>query len=245
VLEVMESNARFKDRIAVFEIGTVFLSAEDDALPQEPQKLVIALTGPRTLATWDSEPSRAMDFFDLKGTLESFTRALRLGQVSFETYNHPSFHPGKCAALNLDGRRLGLMGELHPLVRANYNLPATPLLVAELDVNSLLEHIPAKYDVEAVKSYPPVLEDLAIVVADSISASQAEGVIWRTGGDLLVEVRLFDVFRGDQIGKGKKSLAYSLTYQAADRTLTDEEVARVRAKIIARLESELGAQLRA
>jgi len=90
-----------------------------------------------------------------------------------------------------------------------------------------------------------VLEDLAIVVADSISASQAEGVIWRTGGDLLVEVRLFDVFRGDQIGKGKKSLAYSLTYQAADRTLTDEEVARVRAKIIARLESELGAQLRA
>jgi phenylalanyl-tRNA synthetase beta chain len=245
VMEIVESNARFRDRIAVFEIGPVYLATEDESLPQEPQKLVIALTGPAVPETWNQDASRMMDFFDLKGIMESFLPALHIDRVAYEPIEHPTFHPGKCAALVQDGARLGLMGEIHPLVRAQYSLPETPLLAAELDLGALLARVPSKFDVESVKSYPPVLEDLAILIEDEIPARRVEDVIRQAGGDLLVEVRLFDLYRGDQIGKGLKSLAYSLVYQAGDRTLTDDEVAKVRSKILARLERELGAKLRA
>jgi phenylalanyl-tRNA synthetase beta chain len=245
VLEIVESNARFTERIAVFEIGPVYLSSEDETLPKEPEKVVIALTGPRAVTAWDQEPSGAMDFFDLKGMLEALFQALHLGAVDFEPCEHPTFHPGKCAAMVVDGRRLGVMGELHPRVQAQYSHLEAPVTAAELDLGALLERTPDTFDVQAVEPYPPVLEDLAVVVPDEIPAGQVEELIWKAGGELLIGVRLFDVFQGQQIGKGMKSLAYSLVYQAADRTLTDQEVARVRDKIIARLEKELGARLRA
>jgi len=244
VLEVVESNARFRERIAVFEIGPVFIASEAGPFPDEQQRLVVALTGPAARQAWDREAAPAMDFFDLKGLLEAFFGALQLPAVTFAPYEHPTLHPGKCAALQLDGQRLGVMGELHPLVRSAYNLPDAPLAAADLDVRVLIPHVPDKFDIEPVKSYPPVLEDLALVLPEDVPASTVAGLIRQTGGSLLAEVRLFDVFRGEQIGSGMKSLAYSLVYQAIDRTLTDEEVAKVRGKIIARLEHELGAKLR-
>jgi phenylalanyl-tRNA synthetase beta chain len=109
----------------------------------------------------------------------------------------------------------------------------------------VLSRVSSLISIQPVKSYPPVLEDLAIVVDDSILAEQVESVIRAAGGELLEEVELFDVYRGEQVGKGKKSLAFALIYQAADRTLTDEEVSRVRQQVIARLEKVLGATLRA
>jgi phenylalanyl-tRNA synthetase beta chain len=154
------------------------------------------------------------------------------------------FHPGKCAAVFSGETRLGIFGELHPLVQERFDLGSAAVICAEFDLQTLLPLVPARFDTSSVPGFPPVLEDLALVVEESISAWAVADLIRQTGGALVSSVRLFDVFRGGQVGAGKKSLAYSITYQASDRTLTDGEVAGVRQKIIKRLERELNATLR-
>ncbi|MES0339531.1 MAG: phenylalanine--tRNA ligase subunit beta [Anaerolineales bacterium] len=244
VLEIVESNARFQERIAVFEIGPVYLSAEEGELPAEPLKLAIALTGPRALPSWREPSSKEFDFFDLKGILEALFAGLKIGAVEYSPGENPSFHPGKCARILVEGVQVGVMGELHPLVKERYNFQSFPLLAAELDVETVIHAIPESIDVELVKTFPPVLEDLAIVVDEVVPAEQVLAVIRKTGGELLEDIRLFDLYRGEQIEADKKSLAYALTYQAVDRTLTDEEVAGLRKKIVKALEKKLGAHLR-
>jgi phenylalanyl-tRNA synthetase beta chain len=244
MLEIVESNARFQERIAVFEIGPIYLSAEEGELPVEPLKLAIALTGPRALPSWREPSSKEFDFFDLKGILEALFEGLKVGAVEYSPGEHPSFHPGKCARILVDGKQAGVMGELHPLVKERYNFQSFPLLAAELDMEAVIHAIPESIDVELVKTFPPVLEDLAIVVDAAVPAEQVLAVIRKSGGDLLEDIRLFDLYRGEQIEAGKKSLAYALTYQARDRTLTDEEVAGLRKKIVKALEKELSAHLR-
>jgi phenylalanyl-tRNA synthetase beta chain len=244
VLEVVERNARFQERIAVFEIGPVYLSTEESELPEEPLKLAIVITGPRMLPSWQEPAEKTFDFFDLKGILEAMFAGLKLREVEFSPGEHPSFHPGKCARIFIGGQQVGVMGELHPLVVERYNFNAYPLLAAELDVEAILHTIPESIDVKLVKTFPPVLEDLAIVVDEEIPAEKVLQVIRNSGGDLLEDIQLFDLYRGEQIGEGKKSLAFALTYQAQDRTLTDEEVAGLRKKIVKALEKKLDAHLR-
>ncbi|MCK5316972.1 MAG: phenylalanine--tRNA ligase subunit beta, partial [Anaerolineales bacterium] len=217
MLEIVESNARFQERIAVFEIGPIYLSAEEGELPVEPLKLAIALTGPRALPSWREPSSKEFDFFDLKGILEALFEGLKVGAVEYSPNEHPSFHPGKCARILVDGKQAGVMGELHPLVKERYNFQPFPLLAAELDMETVIHAIPESIDVELVKTFPPVLEDLAIVVDAAVPAEQVLAVIRKSGGDLLEDIRLFDLYRGEQIEADKKSLAYALTYQARDR----------------------------
>ena len=244
VMEVLERNARVEQRMALFEIGPVFIPASESELPQELSRLAIAMTGPRSLPFWESQDSSAMDFYDMKGVLNELFRGLRIKGLHFEPGESPTYHSGKCALVSVNGGALGYMGELHPLVRERYDLPETPVVAAELDLEKILENIPDKYEVRPVPAYPPVLEDLAIIVDESIPAEGVLEVVKEAGGSTLVDVRLFDVYRGEQIGEGKKSLAYSLSYQAPDRTLTDEEVAKIRKRIVKRLDSELDAKLR-
>jgi len=244
MLEVVERNARLRERITLFEIGPVFLASEEGILPDEIPMLVIALTGKRDLPAWQGEDPGVMDFYDLKGILEELFSALHLEGIRYEPSEHPSFHPGKCARILLDDQYLGTLGVLHPLVREHYELPETPLIAAECKLQPILDAIQDRYTVEPVPSFPPALEDLAIIVDDAIPAAKVEEVLRNAGGSTLREVRLFDVYRGEQIGTGLKSLAYNLTYQAADHTLTEAEVQTIRQRIIRRLEQELGARLR-
>lgn len=244
VLEIAERNARIRERMALFEIAPIFTVSEEGRLPEEQQRLVILLSGPRHLAGWQEADRSAMDFFDLKGILEDALESLHIKDVRFEPDQHPSFHPGKCARLHLGDTSLGVMGEVHPLVKQNYDLAETFVLSADLDVAAILSAIPERYPIQPVPVFPPVLEDLAFVVDENLPAIQVAEMIRQTGGNTVSDMRLFDVYRGEQLGPGKKSLAYSLTYQASDRTLTDDEVARIRGRIIKRLEQELGAKLR-
>jgi phenylalanyl-tRNA synthetase beta chain len=244
LLEVVERNARVRERIAFFEIGPVYLASERGALPDEPRRLAIALIGPRALPSWQGADTASLDLFDLKGILIGLLADLAIPSVTVQPEEHPSFHPGKCARVLSDGRKLGVFGEIHPLVRERFDLPGGPLLAAEVDFEILQELSRGRGGVRPVPTYPPVLEDLAVVVDESIAAEQVESVIRAAGGSMVAEIRLFDLYRGDQVGSGRKSLAYSLTYQAADRTLTDDEVAQVRARIVRRLEADLGARLR-
>jgi phenylalanyl-tRNA synthetase beta chain len=244
VLDIVETNAKVHERIAVFEIGPIFLASEEGPLPDELLRLAIAMTGPRADAAWQPADTTAMDFYDLKGVLDILLADLHVEGIAYEMHQHPLFHPGKCARVLAGGEQIGVIGELHPQVHANYQLPETPLLAAAINMQALTDAAPESYEATPVSLYPPVLEDLALIVDEALPAGQVAALIMRTGGEAVTDVRLFDVYRGDQIGRGKKSLAYSLTYQAEDRTLTDEEVAKLRDRIVKRLEKEVGAQLR-
>lgn len=248
MLDTAERNARLRQRLALFEIGPQFFASEDPQdLPEEHPRLAIVLSGPRTLPGWQPADTDPMDFYDLKGVLSRLLDGLRVPEVWVEPARHPTFHPGKCARLLSGETQIGVFGELHPEVRARYDWPVsfrTPVLAADLDLVTLRGLIPALRSTETIPTLPPVLEDLAVVVDENIPAERVETLIRQAGGRIVADVRLFDVYRGEKIGAGRKSLAYSLTYQAIDKTLSDRDVAGFRKRILKRLEEELGASLR-
>ena len=136
------------------------------------------------------------------------------------------------------------MGEIHPQVAEKYDLPETPLLAADFDAEAIIASVPALFQATSIPAQPPIFEDIALIVNEIVPAAEVEALIKQIGGSTITNVRLFDVYRGDQIGVGKKSLAYSLTYQNPERTLTDKDAAKLRNKIVKQLEQKLGAQLR-
>ena len=201
------------------------------------------MTGTRGETDWDVKDSPIMDFYDLKGRIERLLASFRLNDVSYApTDTVPYLHPGKAAEVKVNGVFIGVFGELHPLVKDKYEFEEPPVLVAEFDLATMRE-LESDYEVKTVPDVPPVLEDIALILDESVPAAQVEALIRQTGGKVLTDVKLFDVYRGEQIGAGKKSLAYSLTYQA-EKTLTDKEAAAIRNKIVRRLEHEVGAKLR-
>jgi phenylalanyl-tRNA synthetase beta chain len=139
---------------------------------------------------------------------------------------------------------IGVFGELHPRVKQNYDFLTPAVYIAEIDLEVLLPMIPLRFETSPVSVFPPVLEDIALIIDEEVPADKVESLIRQTGGKLLADVRLFDVYRGDRIGTGKKSLAYSLTYQAQDHTIESSESTFLRNKIVRRLEREIGAVLR-
>ncbi len=248
VLEAAERNARVRDRLALFEIGPAFLTSEAGDLPDEVHMLVLVLAGPRGLPGWQPADVTPMDFYDIKGIVNLTLDQLKVSGLKFEPGGHPSFHPGKCARILVGEETLGVLGEIHPLVRSQYDFPAAfkePVLAAELNLDKLLQYIPGLTKTEPIPTFPPVLEDLAIVVDESIPAGRVLELIRQTGGKVVSDVKLFDLYRGEKIGAGSKSLAFSLTYQAYDRTLSDKDVAGIKARILRRLQQELNATLRA
>jgi phenylalanyl-tRNA synthetase beta chain len=244
LLEILERNVRVRDRVAIFEIGPIYLVSEGEELPQEKNQLVIAMTGPREHATWLDADTSPMSFYDLKGIVDAMLDQLKVGDWEYHSVEHPSFHPGKCARIRINEQSAGVIGELHPLVQERYEFPGSPVLAAEMDLDTIVQNIPSAVSAKNVVPFPPVLEDLAIVVEEKVPARKVEHVLWHAGGKLLIAVKLFDIYRGEQIPEGMKSLAYALTYQATDRTLTDAEVAKLRARIVKRLDQDLGAKLR-
>lgn len=244
VLETVERNARTTTSLALFEIGPVFLEREND-LPNEDNKLALAMTGSRNMAGWQASDTNTVDFYDMKGVLDGLLSGLHIPSIRFESGTHPSFHPGKCAKIYTDQIELGIFGELHPLVQEGYDFGAAPVIAAELDMTKLLSVTPVRHIVDEISSYPPVLEDFAFVVDENVTADEVTALLVQTAGKILVDIQLFDVFRGVQVGEGKKSLAYNLTYQLPDRTMSDKDVTKIRKKIVKRLEQELDAKLRA
>ncbi len=253
LLHTTRENLRFLDRVAVFEIGAVYLPVEGPSglarpLPNEPLCLGMVMTGPRETRSWlGGQDSTPMGFYDLKGVLETLLAGLGL-EGMFEPGDHPAFHPGRCAQVSVGGGVVGVMGELHPLVLEAFDLPAQPVGALEFDLEVLLAQAIAVGKVrtmQPIPRFPSVSQDLAVIVDEDLPAHVLEEAIVEAGGRLLRRAEIFDLYRGEQISPGKKSLAYSLTYQAKDRTLTDDEVAKVQKRIVRHLAQELGAELRA
>ncbi|MEZ4669960.1 MAG: phenylalanine--tRNA ligase subunit beta [Anaerolineae bacterium] len=246
LLDNAANNARYAPRQQLFEIGSVYLMRAGHPLPEEPRRLGILMTGPRQTSDWTSKEVGAnVDYFDIKGVVEGLLDGLHVSGASISRSKHPSLHPGRSAQVTIGGAKVGDFGELHPQVARTFELSAAPVYVAEFDLEVLLDMVDPLYDAVPLPTTPPVLQDVALVVNEETTATAVEAVIIKAGGNLLKQVSLFDVYRGDPIPAGHKSLAYNLVYQADDRTLKDEEVASVHKKIVKAAERELGAKLRA
>lgn len=225
------NNARYMERQQVFEIGSVYLK-HGSGLPDELGRLAILMTGKREDADWTGNARNDMiDFYDMKGTVEALLEGLHINNTSVEASKHTTFHPGRSAALKVNKSYIGDFGELHPKVAQAIGLRGTPIMIAELDLDALIAATPDLYAVEALPTAPPVLEDIALVVPANTPAADVEAAIWKAGGKLLRSVRLFDVYTGDSIEAGHKSLAYALTYQG-DETLSEKQVKKIRKSII-------------
>ena len=146
--------------------------------------------------------------------------------------------------MKIGDESVGVFGELHPVVRERWELPNQAVLVGEFDLEKILAHTDARFIVKPISRYPVIVQDIALIVDENVEAARVEGLIRQTGGALLNQVKLFDVYRGAPLAQNKKSLAYNLTFQALDHVLSDAEAGKLREKIVRRLERELGAQLR-
>ena len=244
MLEVLERNLRIRSRLALFEVGPVFLPQADAELPEQPIRLGIVMSGLRHVSAWDEPDFGQIDFYDLKGVVEALLNALHITGVHYQPGEHPSFHPRQCAQMLLNDKPVGTLGAIHPMVKEQNGLAKANVLAAEIDLTALFAAVPDRFELVPVPVYPPVLEDLAVIVDEEVPAARVLETIQKAGGNLLADIRLFDIFRGAQIGEGKKSLAYNLTYIAPDHTLNDKEAGKIRQKIIRLLDRELGAKLR-
>jgi phenylalanyl-tRNA synthetase beta chain len=247
LLEALSENLKSYEDVRLFEVGTVFLQKETSRLPDEPRRLAIALSGKRTSEFWAESvgPQRpALDFFDLKGIIESLVEAWHLPDVSYQPVKVPLLHPARSATLAVNGETIGHFGELHPRVAASYRLGGRLVLVSELDLDALRRLSPRRHPYHPISEFEPALRDIAVVVDETVTASKVAQEIRAAGGDLLRGVRLFDLYHGDNIPAGKKSLAYALTYQAMDRTLNEKEIEKAHKKVEDRLKHVLKAQIR-
>jgi phenylalanyl-tRNA synthetase beta chain len=244
MLELLEYNSKFRDSLALFEIGPVFLPVQDQVLPKESKRLTLGMTGTRDLPTWLDNAPRPFDFYDLKAVFEALFSALHLQKISFRPASDPSFHPGKCAQIFVGEESLGVMGEIHPLVKLNYNFKEAPIYAAELNADLLIQQGQGNFNFQSLSSYPTMSEDIAVIVDESLSATELEEAIRQSGGKLLVGVRLFDIYRNPKLGEGKKSMAYQLTYQATDRTLGVKDAETIRNRIVRYLTHQFNAVLR-
>jgi phenylalanyl-tRNA synthetase beta chain len=201
------------------------------------------MTGQSENQNWRTN-ERKIDIYDLKGILGLLLEGLDVDQYGFQTVSVPWLDEETSMQIICKDRRLGLMGRLSDRVDEIFDLKR-PVFVTELDLDYLIELArPGRYHFRAIPKFPPVLRDLAIIIEESITFRQVLDLIRKEGGRLLQDVSLFDVYVGRQIPKGKKSLAFSLTYRSDKKTLTDAEVNEVHQRIFERLNAELNAELR-
>lgn len=233
MLEILSRNNAYHNKaVKLYEIAKIYLPQAGQVLPEEPKMLVLGTYG------------AGESFFTLKGELEAIFAGLRLKKVSYRAEKHnPSYHPGRCAALSVDGVDVGVMGQVHPLVAKNYGIDAD-IYCAEINFTKLMDYRLPDPTYTPLPKYPAVTRDLALICDEAVTVAQAEDVITAAAGKLLQDVKLFDIYRGVGVPEGKKSMAFSLELRADDRTLTDTDSEAVVAKVLADLKEQLNATLR-
>jgi phenylalanyl-tRNA synthetase beta chain len=235
--------ARGNADLRLIEQGAVYAVAEGEQLPHEHRALGAVLHGRMSAPSWgDEAPPKPVDFFAAKGLLAATLDALRV-DWSVRAEAQPFLHPGRSATVLAGDEPIGWVGELHPLVARAWELEGA-VAAFELDLDRTVAHAVAVPYFRDLTSFPPVRQDLAVIVAEDVAADAVLSAVRGAGGKLLDAVRVFDVYRGAQVGEGRKSLALALTFQAPDRTLSDEDVAPVRDKVVAALAKQVGGELR-
>ncbi len=233
MLDILSRNNAYHNKAAkLYELAKIYLPVEGQPLPEEPKMLLLGTYG------------AGETFFSLKGELASVFASLRLPKARYEAvHDNPSYHPGRCAAVSINGIHLGYMGQIHPLVAKNYGLDSE-VYCAEINFSKAFELRLPEPTFTALPKYPAVSRDLALVCDETVTVADVEDVITASAGKLLRKVKLFDIYRGVGVPEGKKSLAFSLELRADDRTLVDTDSEAVMTKVLAALAEKLNAVLR-
>ena len=233
MLDILSRNSAYNNKSAkLYELAKIYLPVEGQVLPEEPKMLVLGTYG------------EGETFFTLKGELEAVLNGLRVKKASYTAVkDNPSYHPGRCAKVTIDGVDVGFMGQIHPLVAKNYGMDAE-VYCAEIDFTKIFTLRLSDPTYVPLPKYPSVTRDLAVLCDEAVTVADVENVINASAGKLLRGVKLFDIYRGVGVPEGKKSMAFSLEIRADDRTLTDTDSEGVMTKVLAALKDKLGATLR-
>jgi phenylalanyl-tRNA synthetase beta chain len=243
LLEVLKYNAaRQHDSTGVYETGAVFLAESGQELPQEQEHLAVALTGLWHSHLWQGE-KKPVDFYVLKGILEGLFAKLGLQEkVEYRKASIEGMHPGRTAEVLLEGKSIGFVGQIHPQVQKEKDLKDT--YVSEINLREALQASTEPLKYQSIPRYPSITRDIALVVDKAVSSFELKSVIQIAGGALLKEVQVFDLYEGDRLEAGTKSIAFSLKYFDPERTLTDEDVTKTHQQVLNALEQKTGAVLR-
>jgi len=240
LLAALSANRRHEDGgIRLFELGKVYLPRNKD-LPDEREVLCGLLSGPRLEKSWQGG-DELLDFFEAKGVVEGLLSQLGV-EAGFEQCSDESLHSSKQTAIVISGNRLGVVGELHPKVLESFEIAEAAYLF-EIDLPALLPFTIGHKMFKPIPRFPAIVRDMALVVDAEIAHQKVLDII--EGFPLVGQVTIFDVYSGEQVPGGKKSLAYRITFQSPTHTLTDNEVDKVQQRILNKLAKELGATLRA
>ena len=233
MLDILARNYSYRSRdVRLYEIGRVYLPGGPDGLANEPRILTLGAYG------------EGYDFFTMKGAVESVLRDLRIAGAAFRAcQDDPSYHPGRCAGVYAGEKLLGVMGQIHPAVAANYGVDCE-LYCAELSFEALLEAQGPGAEYHPLPRFPAVSRDIAVVCREEVTVGELKACIRKAGGRLLRDVVLFDIYRGQGVAEGSKSVAFSMTLRADDRSITAAEADGEVKDILTALEQELGATLR-
>ena len=233
MLDILSRNFAFKNKgVKLYEIGKIYLPVEGEKLPNEPKRMIFGTYGEHE------------NFFTLKGEVDALLEQLNVHPATYvaDTKN-PSYHPGRCADIMIDGKKLGVIGQIHPLVAEGYGISGE-VYVAELDFTGLQSALAPERVFHSLPKFPTVSRDLALVCDEAMTVGMLEACIKKAGGKLLRSIQLFDIYRGPGIAPGKKSVAFSLELRADDRTLTDEDITGVTNAVLEKLKNDLGVTLR-
>ena len=233
MLEILSRNAAYHNRAAkLYELAKIYLPTPGQVLPEEPKMLLLGTYGEGTT------------FFTVKGELEAILKGLRLPKASYTAVkDNPSFHPGRCAKLTVEGRDVGFIGQIHPVVAKNYGID-WEVYCAEVNFSALSEMVLPEPTYTPLPKYPTVSRDLAVLCDEALTVAEVEDVMTAAGGKLLRNIKLFDIYRGTGVPEGKKSVAFALELRSDDRTLTDTDSENVVNKILTALKDRLNVTLR-
>lgn len=243
LLEPLAANLKHTPSVRLFEIARLYVPTKPDALPHEIEALGIVMAGSReALSVYDS--GGKIDFFDVKGMVEQVLASTGIADVHYEPSTDPALHPGRTARISSGDVVLGIVGELLPETASAFGIDDTRVAVAELDLEALRSVLPEDRPNVPVQRFLPARQDFAIVVDEGRAAGEVAQVLLEAAKPLATDATLFDIYRGEQIGEGKKSLAYRVTFVAPNRTLTDDDLVKVRKRIEKTLKQRVEGTLR-
>ena len=233
MLDILSRNNAYHNKnVKLYEIAKVYIPVNGQQLPEETKYLMLGCYGENR------------SFYSIKGELETALKTLRIKKAQYAAViDNPSFHPGRCAKVTIDGVDVGFVGQIHPLVAQNYDMDCD-VYCAQINFTKLMELQLDAPKYTPLPKYPTVNRDLSFVCEEALTVADAENVIEAAAGKLLRSIRLFDIYRGKGIEEGQKSMAFSLELRADDRTLTDTDSEQVITKVLTALKEKLGASLR-
>ncbi|TVR68751.1 MAG: phenylalanine--tRNA ligase subunit beta [Sphaerobacteraceae bacterium] len=244
ILRNVSENLKYNELVSVFETGRVYLPEGIDELPNERRTLCLAIAGKYSSADLYESPREA-NFFDLSGALSHLFAEIGASNVDIRQASHPSLHPGRAAEIVVKNQVIGVAGEVHPLVVERFEIDrSTRVSIAEIDIPLLMELGLERFAYRPVSRFQPVQQDFAIVVEEATPSGDVQKVLEDATQPLATSVRLFDVYRGESVGEGNKSLAFRVTLAAPDRAMRDKDLDKLRKRVEKQLKQQVSGTLR-